>query len=129
MNRQRMQAVGEWSRWRKVPAAAAVKGGGAEQGCAVIDGDYRISRGGALQQRFGVICGIAAAKRTLNAADIIGHGSDSRCRWRSNIDGQGEALRRKAGVTRRIGSNGGKSVSALDKRRGGRIRPLTVAVG
>ena len=86
-----MRAVGERGNGRKAPAPAAVEGGGAEQGGAVIDGDRRISRGDALQQRCGVIRGIAADERALNAADVIGHGGDGCRRRRRGIDGQGKA--------------------------------------
>ena len=85
-----MRAVGERGNGGKTPAAIAVEDGGAEQGCAVIDGDHCISRGGALKQRLGVICGITAAEWALNAADIIEHAGDGRCQWWGGINSKGE---------------------------------------
>ena len=87
-----MRTVGERGHGREAPAAAAVEDGGAEQSRAVIDGDHRVCRGGALQQGASVIRGIAAVERTQYTADVVGYGGDGGRRWRSDIDVQGEVV-------------------------------------
>ena len=120
--RQAVGAVGERGR-RIGPVAAAIGGGAAEQGGAVIDLDRGIGFGAA-GERQGIVIGDAIARRAA-VGRVRGNRRGDRG---TGVDGDAERTRGRAGIAGHIGGGGGQAVGAVGER-GRRIGPVAAAIG
>src|ERR1019366_1398782 len=119
---QAVGAIGE-RRGGVAPGPAAVRGGAAQQGGAVIDLDRAVGfrRAGQGQR-------VDVGDVVTHHAGIRGERGDARRHWRHGIDGDSQRGRSHAGVAGRIGGGGSQAVGAIGERRGG-VAPGPGAIG